>query len=335
MPMRETVEISILDFPGVFLGPALGLVELGHRVRYFISGNPFHTEAAGMGHEKVLIIDRAFGRGEPAPVWDADLVVYVESFSDAAWAMSIGCQLQAPYRPDDPLADSINPLQLELRLVSLAPRLMQLKNLVVVDMSDLHAPEHAAFASLPGIKLRREKKKQSADRSRPFPFLYHPTLLALEYAADRDGWFLPRHKRTRAFDLYFAGSVDHPRYEGTRRESIDRIGRSWPGLRVGIDTGVPYNEVLARLQCSTAGIYLPGRGELCFRAHELLALGVPGFCLEPFGIYTAPGVERALSTRFPPATTHEEVLEVYRESYSPRRSAEALLAEIYSAVPMR
>ena len=81
---------------------------------------------------------------------------------------------------------------------------------------------------------------------------------------------------------------------------------------------------------------LPGAGELCFRMHECLALGVPVLQPEPFTIAVPPGLEQVVSDepelleRLDP----EAVRAVYLDCCSPRAAAQMLLAAVQARMPV-
>ncbi|MFO1077275.1 MAG: hypothetical protein U1E73_06060 [Planctomycetota bacterium] len=148
----------------------------------------------------------------------------------------------------------------------------------------------------------------------------------------RHDWWIPPARRRAVLDWTFCGTVDHPRYGGRRAAAIAAIRERWPFLRGDVCERASFADVVGRLQAARACLDLPGAGELCFRVHEALTLGVPLWRPEPFGVHTAPGLEaviggdpRALGELDPHA-----VSAIAESCYSPRAAATALLAAVES-----
>ena len=75
------MDCAVLDIGGNFLGPALGLRQLGHRVRYWTDSQ----------HESIQQAAHMAGILEPEPVFQADVFFYAASFSDEQWASERFC----------------------------------------------------------------------------------------------------------------------------------------------------------------------------------------------------------------------------------------------------
>ncbi|HLQ38717.1 MAG TPA: hypothetical protein VK348_12990 [Planctomycetota bacterium] len=323
------MRIAFLDHSGCGLGLAIGLVELGHHVAYTgpqrWAGDP-HGDVERMIRE---LLDRYCGGNTPRVDTDADLLVILDGFADLLDSLHAGRQVVCRIDLAAPLRATLNPLiyperlRLWLQLASAA------RSVVAIDCSDLRGPCEPAFERLPHCALlAREVGRDETGPWRPFPFLYNPVLLWLEHLRPQREWLVPGSSRRATWDWAFCGTVDHPRYRGRRQALLQEVGRRWPGLRGCVPTTVPFAEVLRVLQSSRCGLDLPGAGELCFRLHECLALGVPVLRPWPFSIALPPGVEAAI-VRDPaasPALDLEAVRAVHLQHYAPRVAAAALLA---------
>lgn len=308
--------IAVLDFPGTLLGPAAALAAQGHEVRYFTPGpHPGYVQA---------LLDRWLAGGDAQPCFDADLVVYVESFSDGWWALQHGAQTDAPVHRDDPLRASIHPLQLDLRLDALGEALGHANALVSIDMSDLSEPLHPGFLASPGPKLKREcLPAQHALGIEPFPFLYNPVLLALERVWGLSS--IPPADPALACDGWFCGTIDHPRYAGQRRRDLALIQARHPGARFAVhDGGVPTLENLRRTQRARAVLHPRGRGELCLRTHEALFFGLPLLVAQAPRIALPAGHERIFVESLQGLPSRGVVLDFYTRRYRPEAAAELL-----------
>ena len=277
------MNIGILDYGGNFCGPALGLALLGHRVHYrgvggFEPGDPTllpfaPSPAAQGGHPSP--------EAELEPILGAELVILAGSFADEAWCRELGIQGDAPLRPEDPLFASINPRQAEFRNRWLEKRLGRIRRLVLVDMSDEGGLD-PWFLAHGDMRFKRELPLwEEADGVEPFPYLYHPQLLRTEFSAGLDAIRVSPDVLGRGGGVFFGGTLGHWRYGGRRRRVLERARRKYPQIRIeAVESGLSVAQTWERLQWARAGLYLPGKGELCFRLHELAALGVP--CWAPF-----------------------------------------------------
>lgn len=313
--------ISILDATQTLIGPAIALVQAGFEVRYFAPDIRARTTP---GYRQAML-DRYLRGGDPEPCFEADRVVYAESFSDGWWALLGGHQLDAPVQAGDPLAASIHPLQMELRLDALRPGLEACRDLVVVDMSDLAEPLHPGFLALPGAKLKREVlPAMLALGIAPFPFLYNPFLLSFDFAIGLDGCRVP--PGPPVWDGWFCGTIDHPRYGGSRQAALEVLVARHPEAHFGIFGGnIDTYENLRQVQRARTMLHPPGRGTLCFRTHEALRFGLPMLCAElPAVVLPAPlrrCFVRDLADELP---SRAEVLDLYARHYAPDAAARAL-----------
>lgn len=319
------MHVSIIDIGGNFAGPALGIRSLGHRVTYFGTGDAAERLAARLG-------GRTF-----APDWEADLVVYAASFADELWALEVGLQLEAPLSQSDPFFSTINPRQRIVRDRYLGEQLARVPELVLVDMSDTGERIDPLFLELGRHRFKRELPFYVREPEiHPFPFLYHPQLLSCEYERGLESLHVMWEDRGTEPGLLFAGMLDHWRYFGRRRQLFERFRHEHPGLRVEVwDSGRPLREVWEAMQRATGGLYLGGRGELCFRLHELAALGVPALRVEPWGIQVPGAWEEIVPTEPDRLPSPARMLEFYLRHYHPVRAAEWLLGRIAAADPTR
>ncbi|MCB9880596.1 MAG: hypothetical protein H6832_13810 [Planctomycetes bacterium] len=315
------MDIGILDFGGNFAGAALGLLAQGFEVSYFRTGprKPQESLLARLGWEV------------SEPYLRADLVIVAGSFADEAWAYELGIQREAPLAPEDPFFFSINPLQRRVRDRWLEPRLRECEHrLAVVDMSDCGEMLDPFLAQHGNWKFKRELPAYGFDVPvEPFPFLYHPTLLTMEWSVGLDRLELPHEARQSRDEIFFAGTLQHWRYFGRRRALIHRFQKRFPreSLRV-IENGMTCVEVWNELQLARAGLYLPGRGELCFRLHECAAFGVPLVAAEELSISVPDAWTRMLPTDPSKLRSSAEVLAFYHKHYHPIRAAQWLLERI-------
>lgn len=315
----------MLDHTGVGLGAGIGLVELGHTVRY-AGPQPAPMAAGGeLASQRRQLIGRYFG-AEAEPDGRADLLVIAGSFADQLLALQQRRHLGQPFDPDALRRATWNPLVYPhrlrwwLELVSTAPAV------AVIDGSDAQAPREAGFESLPhATLLAREVDASAPSAWRPWPFLYNPVLLWLECLQPEPSWLLPAQRHAQR-DWVFCGTLQHPRYGGRRARLLAEVQRRWPrGIAA---SSVSFLDVLQLLQQSRCGLDLPGAGELCFRLHECLALGVPVLRPWPFAIALPPGLDGAFAREPAAAPSFDEVRAIYRERYAPRAAAEALLAAV-------
>ncbi|MEZ5987734.1 MAG: hypothetical protein R3F30_01135 [Planctomycetota bacterium] len=315
------MDFAIIDIGGNLVGPTLGLRALGHRVRYWTNGQD----------PSVRRIAAWLGAGD-GPCLDAEVVVYAASFGDEHDCRLRGLQGDEPWWPDRPLEASVNPRQAEVREAWLDRHLPGPDRLVLVDMGDA-ACLAPAFTARAGTRLKRELASPPRDAAAPaevspFPFLYSPALLEVELAGQLHEVLLDPRERGREPGALFAGTIDHWRYGGLRRRLLDELARARPALPVRVAGDLPLVEAWRALQRHRIGLSLPGRGELCFRHHELAALGVPALALRPFGIRVPPAYRRAFPLRIEELPGAEDMRWFYDRHYHPRRAAEALLAAV-------
>jgi len=325
------VRIGVLDLNGFALGPAIGLRDLGHVVDY-VPAEPA-AEGSRTDELKRELLLGVFGRERGTLDPGADLLVLSDSFADQLWALEQGIQLQAPLDPARPLAESINPLAHDLRLPLFRELAGRARRLAVLDGSDRPAPRSVQVERLAGAALlAREVPLAEAERAwRPYPFLYNMLMLVVERCRPREHWFLPFERRRYLWDWFFGGTIDHPRYGGKRAAWIEELRRAWPAARGRlVQDGSGFKGILAQAQASLWGLDLPGNGELCFRLHEYLALGIPFLRPLPWGIVVAPEVASVCRPEPDPRgrPSGGSVLAVYEQAYCPRAAAQALLAAV-------
>ena len=318
------MEIGVLDFGGNFVGPSLGLMSLGHRVRWF----------GARGVEAPLALTSR-DCVEPTPPLDAELVILAASFADESWAAEVGIQLDQPWDPKDPLRASINPKQRGVRDAWIDEH-VDCKRLVLVDVSDCGERLDPWFAQRGAVRFQRERPLWDWPVDvEPFPFLYHPQMLELEFCGRLVDVILAPDQREGRDEVLFCGTVDHWRYFGARRRELSLLERQGLAnretqLRI-VPCGLPPLELWRELQHARAGLYLHGRGQLCFRLHELAALGVPMLAPTPWGIQVPRAwhdiVRRDLDSLPEPL----EILSFYHDHYHPCRAAEWLLRGIEGA----
>ena len=314
--------ISLIDPSGNALGLALGLRALGHDVRITIGlGDRFREE----------LVEQVLGGRTVMPDPRAELLVVVDNFADIRWALENDRQLDAPMDPDDPLGPTINPLIYPLRLRRYLDLAAGAQRVVWIDTSDRQAPRERMLAAVPGVQLAREVPVVGADPEwQPFPFLYHPNVLWMEHLRARGLWSVTAVSRPRLLDWVFCGLVDDGRYQGRRRALLQDVIARWPAVRGVVPPLGPFRDVLRWLQCSRLMLDLPGCGEICFRLHEALALGVPILRPWPWTVAMADGLEAVRVTDPTQATVpdHDQVLEIYERCYAPRAAARCVLAAL-------
>lgn len=315
------MDIGILDFGGNFAGAALGLLAQGFEVSYFRTGprQPHESLLARLGWEV------------SEPYFRADLVIVAGSFADEAWAYDLGIQREAPLAPEDPFFFSINPLQRRVRDRWLEPRLRECEHrLAFVDMSDCGEVLDPFFAAHGKWKFKRELPLYGFNVDIvPFPFLYNPTLLSMEWSVGLDRLELPAEARQSRDAIFFAGTIAHWRYFGRRAALLHRFMQRYPRetLRV-VQGGMTVLDVWNELQLAKAGLYLPGRGELCFRLHECAAFGVPLVAAEELTISVPDAWRRVLPIDPAHLRSSAEMLAFYHKHYHPIRAAQCLLEHI-------
>jgi hypothetical protein len=323
------VRISLLDHSGCGLGLAIGLVQLGHRVRY-IGQEPWPGDTHGEIDEmQRQLLARFCGGGAAAPDPADDLLVIMSSFADELQALHAGRYTGERVALDAPLRRSLNPLVYPVRLQQWFELAMAARQVVAIDCSDTRLLRETGFEQLRHCTtLAREVGCAEATAWRPLPFLYNPVLLWLEMLRPEREWLLPAAERRAQWDWAFCGTLQHARYGDRRARLVAELQQRWPALRGVVSTTAPFASVLKVLHSVRCGLDLPGEGELCFRLHEYLALGVPVLRPWPFGIAMPAGVERAIVTD--PAALGELDLQavraIYQQSYAPRVAAETMLA---------
>ena len=318
------MDIGVLDFGGNFVGPTLGLMSLGHQVRWF--------GARGVEAPMALTSRDAVAATPPL---DAELLILAASFADESWAAEVGVQLDQPWDPKDPLRASINPQQRPVRDAWIDEYVDQ-KKLVLVDVSDCGERLDPWFARRGIVRFQRERPIWDWPvEVEPFPFLYHPQMLELEFGGRLVDIVLSPEVRKDRDEVLFCGTVDHWRYFGSRRRELTILESQTlanAGVRVRVvPAGLPPLELWRELQHARAGLYLHGRGQLCFRLHELAILGVPIVSPLPWGIEVPDAWHEILRSDLGDLPAPLEVLSFYHDHYHPSRAAEWLLRGIEAA----
>jgi hypothetical protein len=306
------VRILVLDPSGCGLGLAIGLVELGHAVRHAGPRAWAETDVPEPVRCCRELAARFFGaQGGPLTAGSIDLLVVVDVFAD----------LLAEVDPSKVVRHARR-IQAQIDAAARAPRV------VVFDASDCQKPRAAAFEQLPhAVLLAREVARGEAGRWQPFPFLYNNVMLWLEHLRPPREWWVPEKTRQRQWDWAFCGTLDHPRYGERRRRALAAVAQRWPELRSAVRTEASFVEVMEVLQGSRTGLDLPGAGELCFRLHECLALGVPVLQPQAPAIEFTPGLAPVLLSE-PADLTADEVREIHLQHYAPSTAAARLLAAL-------
>ncbi len=330
------MEIGVLDYGGNFCGPALGLALRGHSVHYrgvggFEPGDPtlrhFAPTAPSQGGHPCF-------EAELEPILGAPLVIVAASFADETWCRELGIQGEAPVRPEDPLFASINPKQAEFRNRWLESRLGNIRRLVLVDMSD-EGELDPWFCAHGESQLKRELPLwEERAGVRAFPYLYHPQLLRVEFAGQLDQTRVSPQIFGRVGGAFFGGTLGHWRYGGRRRRILERVRRRYPKIPIQVaESGLTVLETWERMQWAQAGLYLPGKGELCFRLHELAAFGVP--CWAPFEpSIQLPEAWLDVFRQDPEALAlPTQMLSFYLHHYHPTKAADALCQALGLPVP--
>jgi len=320
------MEFAVLDIGGNFLGPALGLRELGHEVRYWTwSSLEVIQEVADLA-----------GILEADPVFESDVLLYSAPFSDEQWASELGIQSDAELRPEEPLFCTAHPGQAEYRNRWITDQIGVGQALVLCDMGDNPSTSSPFFLETPALRLKRELLPWASHSGiLSFPYLYEPHLLHAELTGLLDQLredapnLVPRH------EALFAGTVEHWRYMGRRASLLQQWQDHNSDLPLRtLEGGGSLLETWRELLGAELALSLPGRGELCFRHHELAALAVPALSLEEFRIE----VPQAFRQAFP--TSRNQVLDVramatfYAHHYHPSRAATQLLGLIATSLPL-
>lgn len=328
--------MRIVDPSGLALGVAMGLVEHGHRVGYsrplaWLEPNDsvFTTACA-------CVAQHHCGRHVDAlDDLDADVIVLVDSFADNLQALVERQGTHHPFDARRPFAATLNPLVYPSRLAAYIEIASRAQQLVVIDCSDQFHPRETAFEAFAGATLlARECPRGGIGPWRPFPFLFNNALLALEHIRDKHVWWVPPERRQQVWDWTFAGTIDHARYGGRRTKAIEEVRLTWPTLRGNLVANGSFFAALRELQASRCALDLPGVGQLCFRLHESLTLGVPLFQQSSFSIHIAPGIDEVIADdpMAAAAISYEQVRRVQAECYSPRAAARFLLEELAAAL---
>ncbi len=305
------MDISVLDIGGNFAGPAIGLRALGHRVLYY------RSEPSWLSRFRLAVAQ---------PVFDADLVVVAGSFADEQRILTQGAEAPGKLFPDEPLAESPHPAQRAVRDLWLMPRLAATKELVFVDVSD-SSDVDAELLRFGGTYLKRECALGDplSKEVSPFPFLYHPILLELEWCDRLGGVLVPFEQRQQRNEILFAGMLSHERYANRREELFVRFATENPSVVTRSLHSSSLGQVWEQLQCARASLYLAGAGQLCFRLHELAALGVPAIMPEPWTIDVPDAWHDILPPTLAQLRSPSDMLRFYRDHYHPKRAAEWLL----------
>ena len=329
------VRIEVVDPSGQGLGLACGLVELGHAVCYV----PATGTAPGIGQLDRMrdeLLAHMFG-GPVAFEGGADLLVLVDVFADYLCGLEGRGGAVLDPMSGDPLRGDVGVGVYPGRLAWYRERAQAADRVAVVDMSDRRGPHERAFDALPQVaRFAREVGGDGEAGWQPFPFLYNQAMLWLEYMRPESEWRIDG-ERPRRWDWVFCGTLDHERYGGARRREVERIAARWPELRGAVIQQRPFLDVLGALQSARFGLDLPGAGELCFRLHECLALGVPVW--RPLDGRVAPpaGIADLVfdDPLQPPDVTSAEVREAYVRNYAPMAAASWLLDGIRHELRVR
>jgi hypothetical protein len=266
----------------------------------------------------------------------APLVIIAASFADETWCRELGIQGEAPVRPEDPLFASINPKQAEFRNRLLEKKLHKIRRLVLVDMSDEGSLD-PWFCAHGDNHFKRELplwEEQAGVEA--FPYLYHPQLLRAEFAGQLDPIRVSPHVFGRLEGAFFGGTLGHWRYGGRRLRILERLRRKYPSIPIQIaQSGLSVLETWKTMQRSQAGLYLPGKGELCFRLHELAALGVP--CWAPFepSIQLPKAWQEVLQPDPGVLALPTQMLSFYLRHYHPTKAADALCESLGLQAPVQ
>lgn len=328
------VRIEVVD-PGEHgLGPALGLVELGHEVRYVDGGGGLaqrdevapRDEVARMRRE---LSERFLGGRHDEPRGDADLTIVFGVFADQLQQLQLARRQSGVVSLRWGMGDLIEqggPRSYPVQLQRAAEVLARCGPSCVVDMSDAREPHEPLFEALPEVSLfARERAADAPSPWQPFPFLFNSVVLWLERMAPATDWLhAARHPR---WDWVFCGTVDGERYGARRSAAIARIARGYPQLAGAVFGDIGFAQVLAVLHSARFGLDLPGVGDLCFRLHECLSVGTPLWRPFPGDVRLPEGLA-PLTFAHPdaaPACSADEVRAIAAEHYSPRAAARWLL----------
>jgi len=318
------VRVEVVDPSGHGLGLAIGLLELGHQVRY-VPARDAGGEPGQMERMRRELVAQMFAGGDPFD-GDAELLVLVDVFADYLHCLDEGVGVLGTAEVRDPLQADAGILVYPKRLQWFCERAQREGQVAVVDMSDHRHPRELAFEAMPGVtRFAREQVAADGGRWQPFPFLFNTAMLWLEYTRPKQQWWID--VRPAAWDWAFCGTVDHERYGGERRAQLERLAARWPQLRGLVIGQQSFQDVLGALQSVRFGLDLPGVGELCFRLHECLALGVPVWRPDSGEVSLPDGLSDLVfaDPSQAPAIEPAEVRAAYLRHYSPMAAATCLL----------
>lgn len=318
------VRIEVVDPGGNGVGLAIGLLELGHRVRYVPAREG--TVVGRMERMRLELVDRMFGGGD-AFAGEPELLVLVDVFADHLHCLEQRAGDVGTAEPRDPLQADAGVLIYPKRLEYFCERALRAENVAVVDLSDRGGPREPAFEGMPHVRRFAREVGDGDERGRwqPFPFLFNTTMLWLEYTCPQEQWWV--ENRSQSWDWGFCGTIDHERYGGYRRRRIEELAARWPHLRGAVLVRRPFLDVLGALQSVRFGLDLRGAGELCFRMHECLALGVPVWRPDAGRVQLPGGLSDLVFTdpQEAPQMSPAEVRAGYLCHYGPMAAARWLL----------
>ncbi|MEM7205538.1 MAG: hypothetical protein AAF628_35100 [Planctomycetota bacterium] len=329
------MRVAVVDPSSVGLGLALGLIELGHKVAYTPGVRPAGVAPGPADGFVDQLVERVLGGARRLPDPSADLLVFVDAWSGGLQALERREQHGAPFDPNEALLATVNPAMYPHRLRSCLELLGSAPRVAVIDVSDQNGPREPVFEGLAGVTLlaREVRLADAGSPWSPWPYLYNPAMLWLEWLCPRANWFIPRGRRSIDLDWVFCGVVDHPRYGGRRRARLAEIRQRFPAARSRVPPlTTSFTDVVRLLQASAAGLDLPGTGEICFRLHEALALDVPMLRPWPFTVHLPAGLSDAFvaapgrATQMPPGA----VRALYEAYYAPACAAQSLLDAVAS-----
>ncbi|MFT7534680.1 MAG: hypothetical protein ACI85K_000629 [Hyphomicrobiaceae bacterium] len=321
------MRVEVIDPSGHGIGTAIGLLELGHAVRY-VGAHSLRPGSAQLQHMRHELIEHMFGGSQKA-AGESDLLVIVDVFGDYLQCFDSGIG-PAGVAVTDPMQDNAGVLIYPHRLQFLCDRAQAASRVAVIDMSDHGCYREPAFEALPNAHLFAREVHATDDGAwRPFPFLYNLAMLWAEYTRPQSQW-LVTERSTKTWDWVFCGTLAHERYGRKREAAIQVLAERWPELTGAVLAQIPFHEVLCALQSVRLGLDLPGVGELCFRLHECLAVGTPVW--RPFTRHVAlpAGLQDIVIADPSEASVSdpEAVRAIYAERYAPMAAARWLLAGI-------
>lgn len=323
------VRVEVVDPGGHGIGLAIGLLELGHEVRY-VSAHSTRHGSAQLQSMRIELIERMFG-GLQEPGDESDLLVLVDVFGDYLQCFDAGIG-PTGVEVTDPMQDNAGVLVYPHRLKFMSELAQAASRVAVIDMSDHGSFRESAFERIPRAHLfAREVRGTSDGAWQPFPFLYNFVMLWLEYTQPQSHWLLA-DRPSPTWDWAFCGTLTHERYGLKRQAAIQVLAQRWPELLGAVLSQKPYDEVLGALQSVRFGLDLPGVGEMCFRLHECLAVGTPVWRPLAGDVALPPGLSGAVfadpGARDLGNLSAEAVRATYTEHYAPIAAARWLLAAI-------